>query len=110
MARMLFLTSVLFLTGCAVQEQHYVACTSLECMNAQAADQVRRQCVADLQRYNRYSRARQRQIQKTYQYPLTDADSYAMWVRLGGDGPSPWAWCGRYAQAVTVSPVLLTRH
>jgi hypothetical protein len=32
-------------------------------------------------------------------YPLTDYTTYAIWMEMGGSGPSPEEWCREYARS-----------
>lgn len=102
--KLISLTVVLLLTGC-VQAQQDGHCVQVACLHAQAARAVRDQCMRDLYRYGQLTKAEQGRIEQTYRYPLTHAESYDNWVRMGGRGPSPSQWCRNYAQALSAGPL-----
>lgn len=95
---------VLWLAGCAQSPQEG-PCVAVACLHAQTASAVRDQCMHDLSRYTHLTKVEQDRIEQTYRYPLTNAESYGNWVRMGGRGPSPWQWCRNYARARTAGPL-----
>ncbi len=82
--------------GCSSSSSpvHEVPCTTLRCMQQEAADRQVKQCLRALRAYDSTaSRKEKAAIRARYPYPLTSEQSYQDWIRLGGTGMSPWAWC-----------------
>ena len=94
------LVVVLLTTACSSQQpiSQFAACSSLACMQKQARQEIVKQCNEDLFRYPRYSRQRQKAINTTYRYPLTNWDMFSDSLRMGLNGPSPMEWCRAYAE------------
>ena len=70
-------------------------CNSLACLHDQARQEIAEACTHDLWAY---PPRRQDAIDAEYKYPLTNHDTYSLWVRMGHRGPSPWEWCRSYAK------------
>ncbi|MEQ8859133.1 MAG: hypothetical protein RIC56_10820 [Pseudomonadales bacterium] len=90
------------LLGCSSVE---TPCSSRLCISQRAQQPIIRECVRDLHVYALHQ-AHREAINRKYQYPLTNASTYATLSRMGAIGPSPWDWCEAYAarQARVVIP------
>ena len=93
MKPILFATALAVLAGCASTAEQQ-PCATLSCLKMRAHQDMAAACRNDLFWYPKRLR---KAIDAEYQYPLSSADSYFEWRRLGGDGPSPKAWCDAYA-------------
>ena len=95
MKPILFATALAVLAGCAATADPE-PCATLSCIKMRSHQDLSAACRNDL---FWYPKRLQRAIDAEYQYPLTSAEGYFDWVRMGGEGPSPQAWCDAYATA-----------
>ena len=81
------------LSACASQPE--VPCQSVDCELQSVIAEVTQTCRKDL---IRYPRSKRDYIDREYQYPLKNHQSYVGLINMGGRGPSPYRWCRAYAE------------
>ena len=80
------------LSACTGQQA--APCRTIDCEMQNVIAEVTTTCRKDLVRYPRPKRD---YIDREYQYPLKNHQSYVTLVNMGGRGPSPHRWCRAYA-------------
>ena len=97
MSRWITTLLILLTIGCSSTPAE--PCSSVACIKEEAAAELAKECRYHLFRYEYYNRRTQEAVRAKYPYPLTSAQSYNEWVKMGGTAPSPWDWCAAWASA-----------
>ncbi|MEM7077164.1 MAG: hypothetical protein AAF513_00925 [Pseudomonadota bacterium] len=82
--------------GCAAKSSG--PCATEKCSKDLVIRAVSRQCLSDLNDHHMLSVSERERINNTYRYPFTNEKTYSSAMRRGNMGPSPMAWCRRYAE------------